>query len=194
MTCISCNKPATVILQHLQPYCCSCFCRMIEKRVRKFVRVNKIFKKNDNICIVDDCSHDFLNTQFLLKSIMKDLPVKIGILRIKLKNRRDLFNDKKALKLSKNKNAKIVVPWTMDDEDASFLKNVFDLKKQTKTQFIKLLIAITDEESAAFAKCRGFKVSEIKEKEEIRIFLNEIEKKYPGSKFGLLKSSIELMK
>ncbi|MDO8740965.1 MAG: hypothetical protein Q7J54_05340 [Candidatus Woesearchaeota archaeon] len=192
MKCISCNKPATIILKHLQPYCCACFCRMIEKRVRKFVRINKIFKKGDNICIVDDSSHDFLNTQFLLKSIIKGLPVKIEVLKIRIGNRWDFLKDKKIIKLSKN--SKIIIPWTMDDEDSLFLKNVFNSKISIKSHFIKLLINITDDESAAFAKCRGFKVSKKGNKNNIKNLLNEIENKYPGSKFGLLKSSLELVK
>ncbi|MBI2128770.1 hypothetical protein HYU07_00880 [Candidatus Woesearchaeota archaeon] len=190
MKCISCKKTANVILHHLQPYCCPCFCRMIEKRVRKFVRINKVFKKGDNICIVDDGSHDFLNAQFLLKSIIKGLPVKIRILRIKIKNRQDFLKNKVLLKLSKN--TKMIIPWTMEDEDSLFLKNIFDSKAPIKSSFIKLLMIITDDESAAFAECRGFNVSKKEDKNDVKIFLNEIENKYPGSKFGLLKSSLEL--
>lgn len=194
MSCISCNKKADVSLHHLQPYCHSCFCRMIEKRVRKFIRVNKIFKKKDSICIINDHSHDFLNTEFLLKNIIKDLPVKIRILKIRIKNRQDFLKNKTVLNLLKTKTSKIIIPWTMDDEDENFLNGIFNLKQKTKTNFIKLLIAITDEESAAFAKCRSFKISKKEDKTDIKDFLNEIENKYPGSKFGLLKSSLELMK
>ena len=70
-TCFMCGKKPETDLKHLRPLCKLCFCRTIEKRIRKYARINKIFKKNDRILVTDNLDH------YLVKSMIKDLPVKI---------------------------------------------------------------------------------------------------------------------
>ena len=70
--CARCGKKMQLIsLPHIKNVCQSCFARMIEKRVRKYVRKNKIFRKNDRLLVIDDLSF------FLVKSIIKGMPSRI---------------------------------------------------------------------------------------------------------------------
>ena len=76
MKCIKCSGKAEISsLKHIGPACRSCFLKIIEKRVRKELRLNSQIKKNDKILIIDNGTKESAVGEFLLKSIIKDLPV-----------------------------------------------------------------------------------------------------------------------
>ncbi|MBS3097189.1 hypothetical protein J4209_00170 [Candidatus Woesearchaeota archaeon] len=169
MLCIKCKKKEPCIrLKHLGPLCNNCFCTIIEKRIRKHIRINKIFKKNDNILVIGDLCH------YLVKKIIKDLPVKI----IKTK------------KIKRTKGYKVVIPWTLDDETNCFLNEILS-KGKTKAResaYIRLLENITDEEALLFSKLKGISFKPKKKNKDIKSILDQLEERYPETKFSLLKS------
>src|SRR3989344_5701744 len=110
MKCYKCNRPEKVHIAHLRPLCNNCFIKIIEKRIRKYIRINKLIKKNDKLLIKDPLS------LYFIKKIIKS-PIKI-------------IN-------KKGKNAKEVIPWSLDDECSLFLdlffNKEFNIKNIQKT-------------------------------------------------------------
>ena len=145
------------------------FCRLIEKRVRRHTRMNKVFRKNDKILVTDDLD------MYFVKSITKKLPVKIYRKQVR------------------NVRLKIVKQWTADDEINLFLKQMFYGKRIKQEKFVKLLKVITDEEASKFAKIKGLMFKPNKKDKLVQDFVDEMQKKYPDTKYKLIKS-IEALK
>lgn len=175
MECIKCRRKAGISLRHMGNLCRSCFLEIVEKRVRKELRTKRLIRKNDLILMVDDGSKEFVVGGYLLKNIIKNLPVKIDI--------------KKSSKNTEKYN-KIIIPWSLDDEAEEFLDALFNKKKKQKQnkKIIKLLINLSDEEIKLFAKIKGFKYKK-RPKSKIKKMLDLLEKRYPGYKFSLLNST-----
>ncbi len=184
--CIKCKKiKASVNLPHIKNICYNCFTKIIEKRIRKHIRINKIFRKNDKILVTDDLSF------FLVKNIIKDLPAQIFLESADIN---DLSKNSFKNKIKKEKINKIVIPWTMDDENNLFLENLFlNKNKRLNKRCVKILISITEKEAELFAKINKIHFKENKKNESIKNMLDMLEEKYPETKFSLLKS-IEQMK
>lgn len=180
MKCIKCNKPSTLNLKHIGVLCRNCFLKVIEKRVRKCLRTQNPIKKNDKILVINNESKEFAVGDYLLNSILKGLPVEITIKKSKTLN---------LPAKTTGKYNKIIIPWSLDDEDAEFIGFLFD--KNPKTRFskksIKLLKNISEDEIILFAKIKRFKYKE-KKKSGIKKMLDNVENKYPGYKFSLLNS------
>ena len=161
MKCYLCSKKAKIQQQKGRAVCDECFCRLIEKRIRKYTRLNKIFRPKDKILVKGRLS------RYFIESITKNLPIKI---------------------VNKKSN-KVVVDWTADDEANLFLEELFLGKKnkQDKKQ-VKLLKVITDKEAKLFAKIKKLKFKENKKNKDIQKFIDELEKKDLGAKYRLLKN------
>ncbi len=162
MKCYKCNNKAKVNIPHLKPLCENCFTRIIEKRIRKNIRINKLIKKNDKLLIKDSLS------LYFIKKIIKS-PIKI---------------------VKKNgKNVKEVIQWSLDDECNLFLfkffKPNFNIKNNNK--IIKLFKTVTDEELIEFSKIKHIKYRTLNKHNNIENLLNNLNKKYPEIKFSLLK-------
>ena len=145
------------------------FLRLIEKRIRKFVRYNKLFKKGQKILVLDSLD------LYFVKSITKEIPLKVYTAR---KGRRFDF---------------VIKQWTADDEINLFLKSLFHAKKPEKQNFIKLLSVITDEEAEEFAKLKEIKFKPNKKEGFVQQFVNAVNERYPDTKYKLIKS-IETLK
>jgi len=143
------------------------FCRIIEKRVRKDIRINKLFKKNDKIYVKDKLS------KFLIDKIIGTLPKKF-------------VNDPK-------KANKIVVKYTLEDRCNDFLEKFMFNKKVKPVKGIKLLRTITDKEAILFAKHHNIKFTPNKKNKKIKEILDKLERLYPQTRFSLFKS-IEAVK
>ena len=143
------------------------FCIKIEKRIRKYIRINKIFTKDDKIYVKDKLSKYFIN------KIIGTMP------KIFVKD------PKKA--------TKIVIKYTLDDECNDFLNHFIFGKKKKQTKGIKLLKTITDKEALLFAKYNNINFKPNKKERKITDMLDELEKSYPQTRFSLLKS-IESLK
>jgi len=187
MLCSRCNKkPVKARFPGTEPLCENCFCRQIELRIRKYIRLNEVFKKDDNILIFDKLS------LFLVKRIIKGLPTKIFLKKEFI----DLIaNNKKDKKLENfikdNKINKVVVPWTLDNEICSFLEEIF-FDNKNKIDYIKLFTNVRKEEIRLFAKFRNIKFVGIETNDKLTELLDSLEKKYPDVKFGLRKSTERL--
>ncbi len=178
MKCVKCSKKK-VVFKDLR-LCRSCFLEVIERRVRKEFRLKKLVKKHDSLLIIDDGSYDAKNLIYLTKKIIGKMPVSLKIKKGK-------YKPGKRIKFK----GKIIVPFNLDDEVSLFLKYFFENKKIKfighYDNIIKPLIVITDDESKTFAKIMKFKFKK-KKKDKVNEFLDKMEKKYPGTKFGIKKS------
>jgi len=162
MKCYKCDRPAKVHIGHLRPLCNNCFIKIIEKRIRKYIRINKLIKKNDKLLIKDPLS------LYFIKKIIKS-PIKI-------------IN-------KKGKNAKEIFPWSLDDECSLFLDLFFNKNfniKNIENNKIKLFKTITDEELTEFSKIKHIKYKQLKKHRNINL-LDNLNKKYPDIRFSLLK-------
>lgn len=146
------------------------FLKIIEKRVRKDIRINKLFQNNDRIILNKDNSKEFFVNEYLLKSILKEKPVKI------------LYKGKGKKILNKN----------LDDICAEFLDKL--LSNLEFNDEIVLLRTVTDKEVERFAKIKKFKFKDIKRKNKFKDFLDRLEVKHKETKYSLGKSIIELRK
>ncbi len=180
MKCIKCGKK--VIFKDLRA-CRSCFLEIIEKRVRKEFRLKKLIKKHDSLLILDNGTYDAKNLIYLVKKIIGKMPVSIKI-------------KKKGYMPGKKFKTKTIVPWNLDDEVSLFLKYFFENKKVKHIghydNVIKPLIVVRDKESKEFAKLMKFKFKD-KKKNKVNKFLDKMEKKYPGTKFGIAKSIKQIL-
>jgi len=183
MKCVKCNKNKAIV--KVSNLCRKCFLEVIEKRVRKELRLKELIKKDDSLLIIDDESCDAKNLIFLIKKIIKGMPV-----NIKVKKGKYLPDKKISFK------GKVIVPWSLDDEVSLFLKYFFENKPikyiDHYGNIIKPFIVVLDEESKLFAGFMKFKFKE-KRKDSIKEFLDKMEKKYPGTKFSIRKSIRQIL-
>ena len=173
MKCFLCGGKGVIKQQKGRDLCARCFSNIIEKRIRKHVRMNKLFKKNDRILVLGGVN------KFLVESILKKLPVKLFFRK---------REDKEFVK--KNNINKIVVEWTLDDEVNEFMKAVLEGKKvkEKGKKYVKLLKVVTDKELLFFAKFNKIKFKPKKKDEIVQIFLDEVEDEHPNIKYNLLNN------
>lgn len=178
MKCVKCGMKAGIDMKHLGGALCQgCFSEVIEKRAKKAFREHNWLRPGDKAVIIDDGSTKAKVCIFLTKATFKCQPF--------------YFSIKKGILLAVQKLAKghkkVIIPWNMDDEIELNLKAMFEGKKPEELQYIKPLLNVSDEEIRLFAKAKGIKGRK-KPKTQLGRMLDELEKRYPGSKFGLLKS------
>ncbi|MFH0977935.1 MAG: hypothetical protein V1837_01400 [Candidatus Woesearchaeota archaeon] len=157
--CLKCHRKAEALL-----LCRACFGTTIEKRIRKYVRINKIFSRGDRIAAIGEIN------QYLIPRIIPGLPVRI-------------FK-------KEQKGTKVIRNWTADDEACAFLEQVFTGKKSKRP--LSIVNWTTDKELESFAKFKGLKFKPNKKNQDILKMLNTLEEKHPETKFSLIKSSQEL--
>jgi len=184
MECIKCSQKSSISMKHLGELCKTCFVEVIEKRVRKELRTKNPLKKNNKIVIINNASKESAVSEYLLKKIIKGLPVDITI--------------KKSSKLNLpsktvQKYDKIIIPWSLEDEAAEFLELLFNKTPITKfsKKSIKLLKVLSEEEITMYTKIKKLKYNKQskKKKSKVKIILDTLEKKYHGYKFSLLNST-----
>jgi len=183
MKCVKCGKN-NVYFKDLR-LCRSCFLNIVERRIRKEVRLKKLVRKHDSLLIIDDNSYDAKNLIYLVKKIIGKMPISLKIIKGK-------YTIDKKIKFK----GKVIVPWNLDDEVSMFLKYFFKNKKIKYIghydNIIKPLIVITADESKQFARLMKFKFKD-KKKDEIKEFLDKMEKRYHGTKFGIKKSIQQIL-
>jgi len=140
----------------------SSFCRLIEKRVRKDLRLRELFKKNDVIYVKDSLSRLFIDL------IVGELP-------------------KKFTKDPKKAN-KIVVKYTMDDKCNDFIEKLFYKKEKKAWKGISVLETITDKEALLFARYNNIKFIPNKKDEKTKEMLDKLENMYPQTRFSISRS------
>jgi tRNA(Ile)-lysidine synthase TilS/MesJ len=190
MKCVKCKKNAAIHLPNLHT-CEMCFLRIIEKRVRKEIRTKSLIKKNDKILLIDDNSAESKVSFYLLKHIIKGLPVIIKVRKMKY----TLGQEVKGFD-------KVIIPWSADKEGDYFLSNVFENKKMNylghyrnkKITYVKLLLHVLKKETEIFAKIKKFHYKIFTERTIASEMLDKLENEYPEVKFSLLRSTEYLKK
>jgi hypothetical protein len=172
--CQRCAKPAKTNFKHLGELCCGCYCKAIEKRIRKYVRINKIFRKGDSIMAVGELNHH------LITRIIEGLPARVIYRKTAPKNAKQ--------------GQKVVQNWTLDDEACDFLKSLLNKKQMKKRRIISILRCATDSELEAFSRFRKLNFTPNKKDMEIMKGLNMLEGKHAETKFSLAKSIEQISK
>jgi hypothetical protein len=192
MDCIKCGKKATISLPNLNA-CNGCFLKIIDKRVRKEIRINELIRSNDKILIIDDGSCQAKLSIFLLKEIIKDPTVNIKIKKEKF----DLGKE------SEGDYTKIVIPWDADKEADYFFCSVLENSKAKylghytlkNRIYLKILLHVLHQETELFCKLKKIEYKKTKKKADLMSrMIGRLEKEYPEIKFGLIKSSEEAKK
>ncbi len=160
MRCYLCKKKAQIKQQKNRNICNGCFLELIEKRIRKHTRINKLFSKGDRIKVNDEMS------RYFAESISRDIPIMIV----------DKGGNKETIK------------WTLDDEINRFLKKLMMDKKEKEVRGIKLLKVITDKEAEKFAELRGIEFKANKKDKEAMEIVDNLTEKHPDVRFNLFKN------
>lgn len=171
--CLKCKRNV-----FMNGFCRQHFLENIEKRVKKEIRQNNLIDKDDVLSVKDPLC------VYFIKNI--NVPVKII----------------KSSSKSSRKNAKEILPWTMDDEILLFL-NAFFSKKSLKgiwlgqdSRKIKLFRTIRDAELSRYANLRGIRFSKKRGKADRKIMdeIDRLEKMHAETRFSILKSIEQILR
>lgn len=187
MRCVKCGKAAE---EKSIAACKNCFVKIIEKRVRKEIRINRLFRKGDRVALIDDKSAEAKVSGFMIKSILGNLPMEFSVKKA----------DYHLGKLSGGKSDKVIIPWCADLESEYLLSCVFENKNPEHLghfmkggkMYIKLLLPLIRREVEEFARIKGLRYYKKKKKSQAMKMLDTLETEYPDIKFGVLRSSREL--
>jgi tRNA(Ile)-lysidine synthase TilS/MesJ len=191
MKCVKCRAEATVHLDNLDS-CRGCFQKIIQKRVRKEIRIKSLIVKGDKILVLDDGSAEAKLAVYLLKEIIKGLPVKIEQKKGKYVIGEEI----------KGNYDKIILPWNADKEGEYLLRCFFEKKKPLYLsnfgikgkKYIKPLVHVMHKEAAEFCRIKKIKFTDNKETSLASEMISKLQKQYPEIVFSLVKSSEELKK
>lgn len=206
MLCQKCNKAkAEIKLPYLSLRLCkACFCRLIEKRVKKEIRSKELINEKEKILLLDNNSKESRISEHILNTAYNN---RLNLIKVKVSKFETGFVNKKVKKvIKKNKIKQVVIPWNLDDEIIYFTENLFSKGNfnyighftQDEIFYIKLLRNVLESECLLFAKCKKFKfkkrIKKDKNRREIKNMLDKIDKKHSETKFSLLKSIDSLIK
>ena len=182
MKCYKCQRSGKNKTDN-KMFCDKCFLEVIEKRVRKEIRVNDLIQKNDKLLLLDDNSKAAILNKYFLKNIIRDPTIKIKMKKIGSYDPN--FNYDKT-----DGYQKIIVPYLLDDEISVYLGSFFNNKNEEflhSKKKIKPVIGVTSDEAKTFLRIK--KIVAKKEKtSNIDKMLSRLEKKYPGTRFSILKT------
>jgi hypothetical protein len=189
--CDICNNNRSIKkLDFMTQKCCkSCFCRIVEKRIRKNIRVNKLFKSNDSVFVYDNSSVNSKIIIYIMNMLKEKMPF---VLTIKKEiSSKDL-----------NENHKIILPINSDDCSDDFLtklfsskfslndyfKNCFEINSTTdllNNKIVLILDVLSEIECFYFAKYKNLIDSNFKLKKHILDLFDNV---YPETKHSIKKS------
>ncbi|MBT7902443.1 hypothetical protein HN587_01170 [Candidatus Woesearchaeota archaeon] len=167
--------------------CKKCFVSILERKIKKSTRNSNKLQKETKVLLFDSIS------EHIIKDVIK-LPLNITIKKLsffKIKSLKEI-NKNTQLKefIKKNEIQKVIIPWTQDDEVELFLSNWFEDKKNELPQkFVKLFLPISDVALNTYCKLKEIQFTPTKRK-ELSKRIDLFEKKYPGTKNSITKSSI----
>ena len=145
-------------------YSCRDFILLIHKRVRKTLREELLFNPKKPLVVFKDGSKECI----IGKKIMEELFPHLTIREIK----------------RKQKNC--IVFANMEREINSKFEAFIKDSPQPRSNYIRPLANVLEEEILVYAKCRKIRV--LKSKEPINTIISEMQKKYSETKFSLGKS------
>ncbi|RLE38900.1 hypothetical protein DRJ17_02605 [Candidatus Woesearchaeota archaeon] len=179
MICRKCGKRKATVNISSNPYCQGCFLKVVDKRIRKTLRVDYNVKIRNTIMLLDDNSAGAI----VLKNVLDNA----------LRN----YNFKVLKRINKSYN-KIVIPATLEDYVSDYLGAVFRGKgwKKNKKEIFPLR-NVLDAEAEKYCMIKKLKFSK-KERDKYMLdiikMLDNIEKSYPGVKFSMMKSIMVMEK
>jgi len=200
MLCQKCKKAKGEIKLHYLGLrlCKTCFCKLIERRVKKEIRSKNLINEKEKILLLDNYSKEARISEHILNTTYNN---RLNLIKVKVNNfKLGSLNKKTKEIIKKNKIKQVIIPWNLDDEIIYFTENLFNKGnfnflgnfKQNKIFHIKLLRNVLESECLLFAKCRKFKFKEKpkkdKQRKDIKKMLDKIDKKHAETKFSLLKS------
>ncbi len=180
MKCFKCSQEAKVNYPN-GDLCADCFLDVLYKRVKKEIRTEHPFKKNENVLVFSKLAKVFL------EKAIENLP--LHITEAKEKYGQDIFGK------DFSEYDKVVIPWTADDEANIFFEELSiqspDFKKLGHTQkIIKIFKPLLDKEVAQAAHMLNLEF-ETAPKHKL---IETIHKKYPSALFGLENAATEFKK
>jgi len=144
-------------------YCKRHFIELITKRIRKDLRTREEIDLNKKYYLLRENSPEFILTKYFLERIFEKHLMIEEVTKIKQKN--------------------MIITTNLDIEAKNFLESYFTNKKYIE-KHIRLLRTVTKEEIEKLCE-----VLDIKGRPKKGLaFLETIDKKYPGSKFSVLRS------
>ncbi len=171
MNC-TCGKPGTVKLSYTQLwYCKSCFTRLIRHRVQKDLRQKKWFKGHDTVYLLNDGSKEHFIARKLLETIFEH--------RMKVHS----------VKTFSKVRGKKIRPSNLDREVTRKFERFLTEEKPAKDTAFHFPSAVLEEEMVQLCHLLGYK--KVK-KDRRHPLLEAMEKRYPGTLFGLYRSFHEL--
>ncbi|MEK6874895.1 MAG: hypothetical protein AABX52_04055 [Nanoarchaeota archaeon] len=175
VTCKSCKNSDAQVTQfkNMGILCTRCFCKCIEKRVRRELRTQNPLVPHTRIGVLDNGSKEFVVCMHILKGISQEMPLQIIVIKPPIDP--GLYDQ-------------IVLPWDADDESESGLRRIFD-NIDVEFSGLKMLSCVSDAEVMIMAKALGWSRDEEQAHSDYHKFLLETEKKYPGSIFGFVRST-----
>lgn len=169
MTCSKCKKTELPDVEYASlKYCTHHFMELMEKRVRKHLRTTKKLSAGKEFKILEDESCEQEITEYFLKKI---------------------FGPRIILKKTKKAGKNTIIPTNLDREVQSFLDEFIKNKKMPE-KGIKPLEVLTKNEIKLISNIKKIKCADETQSE----FLEQIEKKYPGTKFSAFKSKENIKK
>lgn len=162
-----------------QPFCKECFLNVIEKRIRKFIRINKLFSVHQKIGVLDDGSNGAAITRYVLDKLSLKMPI-------------ELIYRKRLTSKTLSKVDRFVFPITTEDYVDSFLEHLYldDVENFFEEEFLSIVLNVTEKECFYFVR-----YLELKEKPNMQVHeLDTFDKPYPETKFATLNSIKELKK
>lgn len=133
----------------------------VEKRIRKDIRLNQRLSTKTEYSILNDNSPEYFLTRHFLERI---------------------FNGRLKLKETKKPGKNTIIPTSLDREAENYISEYLT-NTQNKSQGIRLLRTVQRSEMKILCK-----ILKIKWTEKSKDFLDDLEAKYPGTKFSVLRT------
>jgi hypothetical protein len=192
MACIKCKRNRVGIrFAHLPgEVCAECFAEIVEKRVRRDVRIGRLFSDAKKILVLDEGSENAAVCSYFVKALNEYSDVEF--ISKKISSLSKLSGKEIAGLCRKLKADRVVLPWNGSQESEFLLKSMIlkgGYEKEDK-RVIKLLKHLSQREVEMFAKINGlrYKARSGHYDADIGSFLDKLEKESPDIRFALVKS------
>ena len=182
MKCQQCKRREALRI-HRQ-LCRPCLMRLAESAVKHSIGIKVLIKKQKQLVFADDGTADSKLLGRVLKKMFGDYPIRAKVARVR--------NDGDVRKLAKTYD-KIMIAGSIEAELDKFLAAL--VSKQGKTRKAAIISPLKKFTAAEISYLAGRTVGKLKKKRasgSLGAFLEAAERRYPGSKFALLKSSERL--
>ncbi len=163
-----------------RPICKFCFTNQIEKRIRKNIRVNRFFSKNDDILIIMNNTNGSFTTKYIMEQVEQKMPIKLSF--------KDSFTSEDLSNFDI-----IIASQNTDDEIDTFINQISELnlineiKNNDEIKKRNHIISVIDNVSEQ--EC--FLFNTFKELDTVKVTkheLDDFDKPYPETKFSTNKS------